>query len=81
MELRPVVRDIVFLTAGTGLFMWEGLHEARWVPMVLAMLMALGPAFVAAYWSARTRGNGSSQLSGSPSPSPLPSPSSAGEPT
>lgn len=68
----------MFLTVGAGLFAWEGLHEARWVPMTLAMLMALGPSFVAAYWSARTRDSGSRPISDSPSPSPLPSPSSHG---
>lgn len=77
-QLRPIIRDIVFLTVGAGVFIWEAVNDARPVPMTLAMVMALGPSAIAAYWSARTQGSGSSALPGSSSPPPLPSPSSPG---
>lgn len=77
--LSPIIRDIVFLGVGTGIFSWEALHQARLVPMLMAMLMALGPGFVAAYWSARTKVNGSLRQQVSSWPSSSSSPSSLGE--
>lgn len=78
-EAIAILRDVVFLTAGTFVFVRDAMGEARWAPMVLGMLFALGPTFVSAYWSGHTRVSTPPESSGpySPlpsSPSPLPSP-------
>jgi hypothetical protein len=77
-KLLPVIRDVVFLTAGTFVFVRESLGQARWMPMLLGIVAAAGPAVVSAYWSgARTPDSppsGSSpQSSSSPSSSSPPS--------
>lgn len=77
-EAIAILRDVTFLAAGTFVFVKDALGEARWVPMVLGMLFALGPTFVSAYWSGRTQASTSleSSVPSSPSgssPSPLPS--------
>jgi hypothetical protein len=74
----PIIRDVVFLAGGTFVFVREALHEARWGPMLLAMVFAAGPAAILAYWSTvRIPANGSSASPPSPSPSSLPSSSSS----
>jgi hypothetical protein len=79
-RIVPVVRDVVFLTVGSFVFVSEAMGEARWIPMVLGMVFAAGPAAVSAYWSgARIQGSGGSGSSPPPpSSSPLPLPSSPG---
>lgn len=80
VKLLPVVRDVVFLSLGSAILVYEVLHDARPVPMGVGMLMSLGPTVVSAYWSERIRANGLPVSSASSSPPPLPSPSSqAGE--
>jgi hypothetical protein len=73
-RLIPLLRDLIFLAAGTYIFLREALASGRTMVLVLAMLFAAGPAVLAAVaqlYLGRTQGN-----DGSPSPPP-PSPESS----
>lgn len=78
-KLIPILRDLVFLVAGTYVFVTEARADARWPVMVLGMVFAAGPVAIQAYWgSLRSQAPGtsespplpSSSASSSPSPSP-----------
>lgn len=82
-KLVPILRDLVFLAAGTYVFVTEARAEARWGVMLLGMVFAAGPVAIQAYWGSpfgRTQAPGSSESPPPPSlsPSPSPSPSPAG---
>lgn len=71
-KLLPVVRDLVFLAAGTTVFVREAFAGARWGPMILGMAVAAGPTLVSAVVSAVV----SAHWSGARTPDSPPSPSS-----
>jgi hypothetical protein len=81
-KLIPILRDLVFLAAGTYVFVQEARSDARWAVMVLGMVFAAGPVAIQAYWGSlgRSQVPGSSDSSPpsslSPSSSPSPSPAS-----
>jgi hypothetical protein len=70
-KLIPILRDLVFLAAGTYVFVTEARGDARWAVMVLGMVFAAGPVAIQAYWgSLRNPAPGTSESPPLPSPSP-----------
>lgn len=83
-KLVPIVRDMVFLAAGTTVFVREAFGQARWGPMILGMAVAAGPTIVTAVVAAVVSApwSGARTPDSQPSPPSLPpsSPSSSSSP-